>query len=124
MKKKESISSKIEKTKENLSKTKTLRELCERIFDAFEMPGFNTGALEGPEPSVLIDELAPWQNLVPDTLKSPSPFENLYQAIKVSFAIGYAVGQMLDIPEIDITPIKELLREKKSLLYVPHEKAA
>jgi len=29
---------------------------------------------------------------------------------------------MLDVPEIDITPIKDFLREKKTLLYIPHEK--
>jgi hypothetical protein len=123
MKKKEKLSEKIERAKENSLRTKTLRELCERIFDAFEMPGGNNCVLEGPEPSVLIDELAPWQNLVPDSLDE-NPFNNLYRAIKTSFAIGYVVGQALDVPEIDTKPILDFLREKKSLLYLPHEKKA
>ena len=123
--KKEKLSKKIERAKGNLSRTKALKELCERIFDAFEMPGNNTGVVEGPEPSVLIDMLAPWQDLVPDnTLEGPNPFDNLYQAIKVSFALGYVIGQALDVPEIDTKPILDFLKEKKSLLYLPHEKKA
>jgi hypothetical protein len=118
MKKKETVSSKIEKAKESLSRTKTLRELCERIFEAFEMPGFNTGALEGPTPSHLIEELAPSDSL------NEENFEKLYEAVKVSFAFGYVIGQALDVPEIDTKPILDFLREKKSLLYVPHEKKA
>ena len=120
----ESGRDRIQKAKGNVSKTKVLRQLCEKIFDAFEMPGNNCGVVEGPEPSVLIDELSPWQDLVPDTLEDPNPFEKLYQAIKVSFAIGYAIGQALDVPELDTTPILDFLREKKTLLYMPHDKKA
>ena len=117
MKKKEKVSEKIEKIKRVSSRIKIVRELCETVFDEFEMPksGFHSRSM----PSVSIDELAPWQNLVEDD----RVFENLYRAIKVSFAMGYVVGQALDVPDIDTTPVLDFLRERKSLLYLPHKKA-
>lgn len=114
--------SKIEKAKKNLQKMKEVKECCTDIFWAFEGPG-SGGTVEGPEVSILIDEIAPWQNLVKDTVED-GPFTKLYDAIKVSFAMGYVIGQILDVPEIDTTPIQDLLREKKSLLYLPHKKKA
>lgn len=119
MKKKEKLSEKIERIKKNPSRIKVVKELCEKIFDAFEMPGDD----EGSRPSVLIDELASWQDIVPDTIANER-FEDLYRAIKTAFAMGYVTGQILDLPDIDISPIKDFLREKKALLYMPHEKKA
>jgi len=113
--------SKIKKAKENLEKMKVVKDRCSEIFYAFECPG--GGEIEGPELSILTDEITPWQDLVTDTIEN-SPFTRLFDALKVSFAMGYVIGQMLDVPEIDTTPIQELLREKKSLLYLPHKKKA
>ena len=119
MKKKETVSEKIEKAKASLLRTKVLKELCENIFEAFEIPAGNTDAFE-LYPSSLMDQVSPWTNLS----KSDENFDKLYDAIKVSFAFGYAVGQALDVPELDSTPILDFLREKKSLLYLPHRKKA
>ena len=120
MKKKETVSEKIEKAKESASKTKKLRELCEEIFEAFEIPTGNTNAFE-LMPSEAMDQVAPWTSLAGG---KDEEFEKLYTAMKVSFAFGYAIGQALDVPEIDTKPILDFLREKKSLLYLPHEKKA
>ncbi len=122
---KESGPDRIQKAKENLSKVKSVRDLCEKIVDAFECPGLD-GTVEGPEISELVNELTPWQSISPDNMKKERDegFSRLWEAIKVSFAIGYVVGQALDVPEIDTAPILDFLREKKSILYLPHKKAA
>lgn len=117
--KKESGPSRIQKVEGNIGKMKAIREVCKEILWAFDMPS-NQGEIEGPEISTLIEQISPWQELP----HNEGEFEVYWEAFKVSFGLGYALGQMLDLPEIDITTIKELLREKKALLYMPHEKAA
>jgi hypothetical protein len=77
----------------------------------------------GIQASVIIDEIAPWQDLVEDTVEE-GRFDRFYNAIQTSFAIGYVVGQMLDVTDIDTRLVEDFLREKKSLLYLPHKKKA
>lgn len=125
MKKKEILSEKIERGKKNAQarreksqKTKMIRDLCEKIAWKFIEPSHN-GEVDGPYPLQIVDEICPWENLVKD-----DQWDRLYDAMKTSFSFGYTLGQMLDVPGIDITPIKELLKERKVLLYLPHEKKA
>ncbi len=120
MKKKEKLLGK-EKARENLSKVKVVKDLCKKIFDAFECPGID-GSVEGPEISKLIDELAPWWEAA--YKKEKEGFSAFYESIEVAFAIGFCVGQSLDVPEINTTPVLDFLRENKSVLYLPHKKAA
>ena len=114
-------SSRMKRVSEKEVARRRIRELCEKIVWLFDLPA-NQG-IEGSEVeiSTLIDKISPWQNIPHDT---DEEFEKFWSAIKVSFGFGYALGQMLDLPDIDITPIKELLREKKALLYMPHERKA
>jgi hypothetical protein len=115
----ESGSSRIQKVEEKAQKAKVIKDLCNRIVWLFNMPA-NQG-LDGSEVELsnLIDEIAPWQKWA----GNDENFGRLYEAMKVSFGFGFALGQMLDLPEIDISPIKDVLRERKALLYMPHEKA-
>jgi hypothetical protein len=115
-----SVSDRIKKVNEAAKKWKAIRKLCDKMVWFFDMP-CNQG-MEGSEIelSSLIDEISPWQNID----HNDEEFSRLWSAVKVSFGFGYALGQMLDLPDIDITPIKELLREKRALLYMPHEKKA
>jgi len=116
-----SISDRIRKVKEAAEKWKAIRELCNKMVWFFDMP-CNQG-LEGSEIELsnLIEEISPWQHQVSD---EDGKFEKVWDGVKLSFGFGYALGQMLDLPDIDITPIKELLKERKVLLYLPHEKKA
>ncbi len=125
MKKKQNLSEKIERAKGASSRTKAVKDLCEKITTAFECPGFD-GNVEGPEISELINQLTPWQSISPEDMKKDNDngFGRLWEAIRVSFGLGYVVGQALDVPEIDTTPVLDFLREKRSILYLPHKKAA
>jgi hypothetical protein len=97
-----------------------IEKLCDKIAWLFEMPS-NQGHVDGPELFNLIDKISPWQELIGD---KDSDFDKLSTAMHVSFGFGYTLGQILDLPEVDITPIKDLLRKEKALIYLPHEKAA
>jgi hypothetical protein len=107
--------------KERSRKTKMIRELCEAIAWRF-IAASHEGLVDGPYPLQIVDEICPWENLVSDD--DDGKWDSLNRAMESSFAFGYVLGQMLDIPDIDITPIKELLKERKVLLYLPHEKKA
>ena len=112
--------SRIQRANKNAQRMKVIKELCDKIAWLFDMPS-NQGLSDGPELFNLIDEISPWQELMGD---DDSDFDKLWTAMHVSFGFGYALGQMLDLPEIDVTPIKELLRKEKALIYLPHEKKA
>ena len=118
--------SRIQRTNQNAQKIKSIRKLCEEIVWAFEMPA-NQGELDGDEIFILIDDISPWQSEISSNKnfgEDDDKYERVLEAMKVSFGFGYALGQMLDLPDIDIKPIQEFLREKKSLLYLPHKKKA
>ena len=117
---KKSGSDKIRKAEEKNRKAKIVRELCDKIVWYFDMPS-NQGLTCGPELSNVIDKVSPWQREASD---EDGKFEKIWEGVKVSFGFGYALGRMLDIPDIDVTPIEDFLREEKALLYLPHRKAA
>jgi hypothetical protein len=118
------IETRIQKAEEKKKKIEAVLELCNKVSWFFDMTS-NQGLTEGPELFNLINEIYPWEQIIPDS-DDPNMdrFHEIYTAMHVAFGFGYALGQMLDIPEIDIRPIKELLREKKAVIYLPHEKAA
>ncbi len=96
---------------------RSMKKCCEDIFYIFECPADTVN----DKVSSLVDHLAPWEDLVkPDD----SRFEQFFKAIRVSFGVGYALGQMLDVLDVDATPIQDYLKERKVLFYVPHKKAA
>ena len=119
--KKESGPDRIQRAQEEARKAKVIRDLCDRIIWLFDMPA-NQG-MDGSEIEIsnLIEKISPWQSKVSN---DDAIWEALWQSYKVAFGFGYALGQMLDLPDIDITPIKELLKEKRGVLYMPHEKKA
>ena len=123
----ENIRIRVQNADKKTQKAKVIRELCNEMVWLFDMPA-NQG-MDGSEIMIsnLIDEIAPWQKEIGEedgSLSEDSKFVRVWEGIKVSFGFGYALGQMLDLPEIDITPIKDLLRDRRALLYMPHEKAA
>lgn len=97
-----------------------ITDLCEKVAWRF-LAASHVGEVDGPYPLQLVDEICPWENLVGD---GDGKWDKLYDAMKASFAFGYVLGQMLDISDIDITPIKDLLRERQVLLYLPRERKA
>ena len=119
MKKKGKLSEKIERIKKNPSRIKVVRELCEEIFDAFEMPGDD----EGSRPSVLINKLASWHDIVPDTIANER-FEDLYRAINGLCHRLYDGSTPPTCPEIDTRPILDFLREKKLSLHASREEGS
>ena len=128
--KKESGSSRIEKAEGNIrtqraertQKTKAIRDLCGKIVWRFDA-GSHYSEVDGPYVLGLVDQkIAPWEYLAGDD--DDKGWDRLYEAMKTSFGFGYALGQMLDIPDIDITPIKDFLRKERILLYLPRKKKA
>lgn len=102
---------------------KAVKEILETIFFAFESPGHDPEATKGPSICNVVDELSPCFNLV----EGDVPFGRLLDALGISFALGYAVGQILDQTEVDhveISLIEDFLREKKTLYYFPHRRKA
>ncbi len=106
--KKESGPSRIQKAQESMKRWKAQRDLCEKILEEPNTDGVLFSLIDRMVPPVDSEE---WD-------------EQDCERMIVSFAFGYVVGQMLDMPDIDITPIKDLLRKEKVLVYMPHEKKA
>lgn len=121
-------SNRIQKAEENVriqhrketQKAKAIRDLCDKISWRFDV-GSHQGNVDGPYILGLVNEkIAPWEKLV----DGDNEWNRLYEAMKTSFGFGYVLGQLLDIPDINITPIKDLLRKEKILLYMPRENKA
>ena len=118
---KESATTRMERVEGNAQKAKVIRELCNKIAWVFDAPANQGMGGSEIEISNLIETISPWQSKVSD---DDPTWEALWQAYKVAFGFGYALGQTLDLPDIDIKPIKDLLREEKTLIYMPREKEA
>jgi hypothetical protein len=118
------------------SRSKKLEECCNDIFYTFETP---CGGGEVPYMSAteFIDSISPWETLFDEIesqdieplkkiLKDDDEgiFSKVYAAIRVSFALGYTCGQILDAQDAETGLILKALREKKALLYLPHKKSA
>jgi hypothetical protein len=109
------------------SRSKALEKCCKNIFYAFQTPG---GDSEVTYMGVtdFIESITPWQGLVEEHLHPKEDdgeiFGKFYDAIQISFALGYTCGQILDAQDAETGLILEALREKKALLYLPHKRKA
>lgn len=115
----------IKEAKENMIRMEKVKVTCGKILSTFETDG------EAREDDLLalVEQIGPWQDIPFNDKWGASTeqndlFDRLYEAMQVCFGFGYTVGQMLDVPGVDTTPIQEFLRERKSLLYFPHKKKA
>jgi hypothetical protein len=114
---------------ENLPKIKNLKKTCGEIFFAFDCPG---GYDSVPYMSVseFIDQIAPWEKIAEKKssafgkMEEGDLFGKVYNAIQVSFAVGYAFGQLLDTFEGDVELIQSAIQRKRVGLYFPHRKLA
>lgn len=112
-------------------------ECCERISEALFMPGIDHPYAEDIENDlqVFIYEITEENDAaekVSHDLHNGKLMDTLDEAIsnvfKVALSIGYTIGQMIDIPypqaQADIDAIKQVIREKGLLPYVPRERRA
>jgi len=123
MKKKEKLSEKIKRVKGSSLRNKMVKDVCEEIAWRF-IEATHECRLDGRAPLSVVEKISPWEHLVGDDDDSDKKWDDLYNAMKISFSFGYVLGQLFDIPDIDITPIKELLKKENVCLYMPHEKKA
>jgi hypothetical protein len=118
--KKESGSGRVRKAEERQKRIETVMETCKAIAWEFIAPP-NSGDAKGDPPLSILEDICPWEDLVNE---DDGKWDRLYKAMQGAFGFGYVLGQMLDLPGVDITPVKDFLRERKGLIYVPHEKKA
>ncbi len=114
--KKKIVSSRMDEAKKHSEKKKAIMKRCDDIALVF----ISNDEVEGHDPFYMLDDLCPWNNLVEDD----NVFDKLYEVLRICFALGYVVGQTVDMPNTDITPIQEFLRKEKALAFVPHERKA
>jgi hypothetical protein len=105
----------IEARKAKRAKYTVFKKRCAEIFGAFIS---NSGS---ESPGLFVNQITPWECFAGNNDEN---FERLYEAIQEIFAVGYVIGQGFDLPGIDTKPIWDLLREKETLIYFPHEKKA
>lgn len=114
------IVSRVKKAKEDSAKIESIKDCCREILSTFNYPA--RGYVKGQQLSELIYDMVPWEGLFSKNYHKRST--NLFEAMQLCFGFGFAVGKMLDVPGLNITPIENLLREKESLLYFPHKRKA
>jgi len=112
---------KINKKEWSFSRIKKLKECCDTIFHAFENPG-GYDCLPYMTVGEFIESITPWEKLLDKDWEEFGTF--FYAATRVSFALGYTCGQMLDAHDAETGLIEKAMREKKALLYLPHKKKA
>jgi hypothetical protein len=89
------------------------KKCSKEIFHAF------ISSDECNSPGILVNEITPWECF---SGSDDEAFDRLYEAIQLTFALSYTIGQGLDLPGIDTKPIWDQLKEKKTLLCFPHKK--
>jgi len=110
-------------------KTEELRERCSRFFSFFDlMKDINNSPYEGVEDFPISHFVYEWGHIYDDTEDEDHEMENFQAGQNIAFVLGFIIGHEFDVtyPEAqaDIEAIKQEIREKGLLPYLPRERRA
>ena len=101
-----------------MDKQKILK-ICDKIYHGFNGIENATGSFNNGHLNSLVERFIPF----PDNDNEEQArlwFDHTY----IAFSIGYAIGQLFDLPSENVDKLKRILREEKVLPYFPREKKA
>lgn len=92
-------------------------KICDEIYEEFNGVENATGSFNNGHLNSLVERFIPF----PDNDEQTRLwFDHTY----IAFSIGYAIGQLFDLPSENVEKLKRILREEKVLPYFPRERKA